>query len=52
MDTLTKREREVLQKMHDEHEELVFERGIGFVDTERVSRGVVFGLIRRGKMEP
>lgn len=44
--TLTKRQREVLTKMRDEDEELVYERGEAWVGDERTSAAVVFALLR------
>ena len=43
---LTKRQIEILRLMRDQDEELIYERGQGYVDVERVSGRTVFGLLR------
>lgn len=43
---LTRRQRQILTKMRDEDEELVYSKGCGWVGYERVSKSVVFGLLR------
>lgn len=44
--TLTKRQREILTKMRDEDEELVYSGGIAWVGLERTSGKLVMGLCR------
>lgn len=43
---LTVRQLAVLRKMRDEDEELVYERGSGYVGTNRISAMTVFALLR------
>lgn len=43
---LTKRQRQILTLMRDKNEELVYERGSGYVGLERVGKASVFALIR------
>lgn len=43
---LTKRQLEILRMMRDQDEELVYERGHGYVDLEKVSGRTLFGLLR------
>lgn len=43
---LTTKQRHILTRLRDEDEELVYERGIGFVGLEPVGRACVFGLLR------
>jgi hypothetical protein len=43
---LTKRQAEVLRVMFDDEEELVYERGLGYVGTSRVAARTLFGLLR------
>jgi hypothetical protein len=43
---LTQRQRWILSRLRDEDEELVYERGQGFVCTERVGRTLVMNLLR------
>lgn len=42
----TKRQLQILRLMRDSDEELVYERGTGYVGIEKVSAGTVFGLLR------
>lgn len=44
---LTPKQARILRRMRDEDEELVFERGVGYVGLERVGRRLVFGLLCR-----
>ena len=46
MADLTRRQREILTRMRDEDEELVYECGIGYVGLERVGGSVVLALLR------
>lgn len=46
MDVLSKRQLEVLRMMRDLDAELVYERGMGFVENESVSKQTVFALLR------
>lgn len=43
---ITRRQREVLEKMRDGEEELVYERGEGWVGLEKVAPRTVFALLR------
>lgn len=43
---LTKRQLEVLRIMRDEEEELVYERGCGYVGDNRISGRTLFALLR------
>ena len=43
---LTKRQLEVLRIMRDEDEDLVYERGEGYVGDERISGRTLFALLR------
>ncbi len=43
---LTKRQIEVLKIMRDEEEELVYERGVGYVGVNRISGATLLGLLR------
>lgn len=43
---LTPRQRHILTRMRDEDEELVYEKGHGWVGYEQVGKGLVFGLLR------
>jgi len=46
MGDLTWRQREILTRMRDENEELVYESGIGYIGLERVGGSVVTALLR------
>lgn len=44
---MTRRQLEVLRIMRDEEEDLVYERGLGYVGEERISGRTLFALLRK-----